>query len=51
MSLNNLIDEHSSALDVVKSRDLSGLVAVVTGANRGVGKNLSLNLQQSNLGD
>ena len=38
MSLNNILDENSSASDVVKDKDLTGSIAIVTGANRGIGK-------------
>ena len=34
--LQNL-NEYSTALEVIKSRDFSGFNAIVTGANRGIG--------------
>ena len=38
MNFSKNFNENSTALDVVKSRDLTGWSAIVTGANRGIGK-------------
>lgn len=32
--------DYTTALDVIKNRDFTGQNAIVTGANRGVGKNI-----------
>ena len=40
----SFFDETSTALSVVKSRNLSGLCAIVTGGNRGVGLEIAKTL-------
>jgi hypothetical protein len=37
MNFSKNFNENSTALDIVKSRDLTGWNAIVTGANRGIG--------------
>lgn len=37
------IDENSTALDLIRDRDLSGKYAIVVGANRGVGMKIKKN--------
>jgi hypothetical protein len=41
--MNHIFNDYTTSSEILKSRDLTGFNAIVTGANRGIGKYNCLN--------
>ena len=42
-NMNHIFNDYTTSSEILKSRDLTGFNAIVTGANRGIGKFNCLN--------